>query len=222
MSSRQRAKSPPYLRKKPRQARAVATFEAIVEAAARILAEEGPTRLTTNRIAARAGVSVGSLYQYFPDRAAIVRALWERELARAESLRPTILDRPDAPLAKRVREAVAWHLDVHAADPALGRALRRLVPRIVPRAERARLLALRAERVSRSFGAALAPSRRADQVAFVLDACLDAVCDALVEWRPEWLGDGGLRDELTRLAARYLEAAPESPEDPSPSRTEPR
>jgi hypothetical protein len=93
----------------------------------------------------------------------------------------------------------------HAADPALARALRRLVPRILPRAERDRLLALRAERLARSFGAALAPDRRADQVAFVLDACLDAVCNALVERRPEWLGEAGLRDELTRLATRYLE-----------------
>jgi AcrR family transcriptional regulator len=202
----ERAKSPSYLRKQPRQRRARATFDAVVEAAARILAEEGAPRLTTNRIAERAGVSIGSLYQYFPDRAAIVRALCERELARAEALRPAILDDPAAPVAERASAAVAWHLAVHAADPMLGRALRQVVARVLPRAERERLLAVRAERVARSFGASLAARRRSDQVAFVLDACLEAVCDALVDRRPEWLTDPGLHDELVRLAAGYLAA----------------
>lgn len=68
-------------RKIPRQARATATFEAIVEAAARILEDAGLAGYTTNAIAARAGVSIGSLYQYFPDRDAITRSLIERQTA---------------------------------------------------------------------------------------------------------------------------------------------
>jgi AcrR family transcriptional regulator len=55
-------------RKTPRQARARATFDAILEAAARILVNEGYDRLNTNRIAEIAGVSVGTLYQYFPTK----------------------------------------------------------------------------------------------------------------------------------------------------------
>lgn len=66
-------------RKVPRQARAAATVAAIVEAAARILEQEGLTSYTTNAIAERAGVSVGSLYQYFADRDSITKALIERE-----------------------------------------------------------------------------------------------------------------------------------------------
>lgn len=59
-------------RKTPRQARARATFDAILEAAARILVNEGYDRLNTNRIAEIAGVSVGTLYQYFPTKEAIL------------------------------------------------------------------------------------------------------------------------------------------------------
>lgn len=62
-------------RKHARQARARATQAAIVEAAARILEQGGRGDFTTNAIAARAGVSIGSLYQYFPDKQAIVAAL---------------------------------------------------------------------------------------------------------------------------------------------------
>ena len=63
------------LRKVPRQARSSAMVDTILEAAARVLAEEGLGRATTNRIAEVAGVSIGSLYQYFPNKLAIVRAL---------------------------------------------------------------------------------------------------------------------------------------------------
>ncbi len=56
-------------RKLPKQDRARATVDYLVKATAQILAEDGTDRLSTNRIAERAGVSVGSLYQYFPNKA---------------------------------------------------------------------------------------------------------------------------------------------------------
>jgi len=62
-------------RKEPTQDRSTATVEAILEAAIRILGRDGWARFTTTRVAARAGVSVGSLYQYFPNREAIVAAV---------------------------------------------------------------------------------------------------------------------------------------------------
>ena len=74
---------PPIQRRRPKQARARATWDAIVEAAAQILERGGPEALTTNEIAARAGVSIGTLYQYFPDKAAIVLAAAKRELGAA-------------------------------------------------------------------------------------------------------------------------------------------
>lgn len=69
----------------PRQKRSQETADAIVEAAARVFAEMGLERATTNRIAEVAGVSVGSLYQYFPDKHALLTAIFVRESARLEA-----------------------------------------------------------------------------------------------------------------------------------------
>lgn len=73
-------------RRAPSQARAQATCEAILEAATRILEELGEPALTTNRIAERAGVSIGTLYQYFPNKQAILVAIGRRENARMDAV----------------------------------------------------------------------------------------------------------------------------------------
>ena len=62
------------LKKSPKQARSKATVDAICGAAARLMEEEGYAAVTTNRVAERAGVSVGSLYEYFPNKQSIVAA----------------------------------------------------------------------------------------------------------------------------------------------------
>jgi len=195
-----------YLRKRPRQARSRATFEAIVEAAARILVDEVQARLTTNRVAARAGVSVGSLYQYFPDRQSIVRALVERELKRAEAIRPAALDDASLSLSLRVRAAVEWHLDVHAENPELSRALRDLVPQVLPREEAHAIARLRAQRTTRmleSLGAAR--PRDVESAAFIVATCLDALTDAAAARRPAWLRSARFRGEVAALLEGYLE-----------------
>ena len=69
----------PVPRKAPKQVRSLATVAAIVEAAARILEEAGHAGFSTNAVAERAGVSVGSLYQYFPSKDALIGALVQRE-----------------------------------------------------------------------------------------------------------------------------------------------
>lgn len=76
--------SPPCLdvRKRPRQARSTATVEAILEAAARILEAAGLAALNTNAVAEKAGVSVGSLYQYFPAKESLLVTLIRRNRAR--------------------------------------------------------------------------------------------------------------------------------------------
>ncbi|HLH10453.1 MAG TPA: TetR/AcrR family transcriptional regulator [Methylovirgula sp.] len=68
-------------RKSPRQDRAVATLDAIFEATIQVLLSDGLIRLTTTRVARRAGVSVGTLYQYFPNKQALLFAVMERYLA---------------------------------------------------------------------------------------------------------------------------------------------
>ena len=76
--------APDLARKTPSQARAKRTIETILEATAQILAEEGSERLTTNYLARKAGFSVGTIYQYFPNREAIVLALIERQRGEVE------------------------------------------------------------------------------------------------------------------------------------------
>ncbi|MBL8783016.1 MAG: TetR/AcrR family transcriptional regulator [Alphaproteobacteria bacterium] len=72
-------------RRKPKQSRALATRAAIFEAAAQILEREGEAHFNTNRIAERAGVSVGTLYQYFPDKNAILVQMARAEMAALEA-----------------------------------------------------------------------------------------------------------------------------------------
>lgn len=74
-------------RRNPRQARSQATVEAILDAAFQILETRGLSRLTTNHIAERAGVSVGTLYQYFADKDAVLAAMGQRQ---AEALREQV------------------------------------------------------------------------------------------------------------------------------------
>ncbi|RDV36467.1 TetR/AcrR family transcriptional regulator [Bradymonadaceae bacterium TMQ3] len=80
-------------RKEPVQERSRALVEALIEATARILEDEGPEALTTNRVAEVAGTSIGSLYQYFPNKEALLAALVERELAGDMALVRLILER---------------------------------------------------------------------------------------------------------------------------------
>ncbi|MEP7455091.1 TetR/AcrR family transcriptional regulator [Phyllobacterium sp. SB3] len=68
------------MRKEPRQARSKVTVEAIISAGARILSDQGWSGFTTNKVANVAGVSIGSLYQYFPDKMSLVGAIRRRHL----------------------------------------------------------------------------------------------------------------------------------------------
>lgn len=78
--------SEPRLRRVPRQERSRQKLARLLEAADKLLAEEGVEALTTTRVAAAAGISVGALYQYLPDRDAITEALADGYLARLEDL----------------------------------------------------------------------------------------------------------------------------------------
>jgi AcrR family transcriptional regulator len=83
-------------RKSPRQSRSAQTVEAILEGAARILETRGFDGYTTNAVAERAGVSIGSLYQYFPGKDALTRALIRRETGRLLAEAAPFADLPDA------------------------------------------------------------------------------------------------------------------------------
>jgi AcrR family transcriptional regulator len=121
--SRQKA---PQQRRVPRQARSLATVSFVLDAAAQVFAERGYAA-TTNEIAARAGVSIGSLYQYFADKDALLIALAERHLDEAQTqLQAALADVPNGPdqLIRRVIEVVvdlnrpsALHTVLYQAAP---------------------------------------------------------------------------------------------------------
>jgi AcrR family transcriptional regulator len=199
-----------YLRKSPRQKRSAATFEAIVEAAAHFLRKGGGRAMTTNAIAARAGVSIGSLYQYFPDKQAIVRALVEREFARVEDMRPAMIDHADSK-ADVVRAIVDWHFDIRGNDPALATNLRAVVGEVMPAAEQKKIAALRRERVDRTVarlvGDALTGTRA--HAAFIIDTCLNAIADEALRRRPQLLKSATFRTEMAALLLGYVEPVPD-------------
>jgi AcrR family transcriptional regulator len=110
-------------RKRPRQARSRETEAVILQAAARVLAEQGPAAFNTNRVAERAGVSVGSLYQYYPNKAALLFRLHELESADTGALIDRILGDARRPPRKRLYAAVRGFFATEAAEAPLRRAL---------------------------------------------------------------------------------------------------
>lgn len=110
-------------RKQPKQARSEALVAAILEAAAQVLAEEGAARFTTARVAEKAGVSIGSLYQYFPNKAAILFRLQSEEWRTTATLVSSILDDRTQPAAVRLRRLVQAFLRSECEEAALRTAL---------------------------------------------------------------------------------------------------
>src|SRR5690348_6399661 len=118
-------------RKIASQARSRATVDALVEATARILVEEGFDKTSTNRIAEVAGVSVGSLYQYFPGKDSLVAAVIDRhrqEIMR--TVRKGLAGIFDLPVEQAVRKLVAIGVEAHRLDPRLHRVLAEQIPRV--------------------------------------------------------------------------------------------
>jgi AcrR family transcriptional regulator len=119
-------------RRRPVQERSTATVEAIVQAAAQVFARHGYAAGTTNRIAERAGVSIGTLYQYFPNKDAILVALTERHVQEGESILVPLLEelaeRPPA-LRDALERVLRALLELHADQPALHRVLFEEAPR---------------------------------------------------------------------------------------------
>jgi AcrR family transcriptional regulator len=110
------------MRKEPRQARSRATVEAIVEAGARVLARHGWNGFTTNETARIAGVSIGSLYQYFPNNLALVEAIRRRHFDDVLTVMRAATGGKTTPM-RRIETLVRGMINVHGAHPALHRVL---------------------------------------------------------------------------------------------------
>jgi AcrR family transcriptional regulator len=190
-----------------RQARSRATIEAILTATARVLVKEGFDRASTNRIADAAGVSIGSLYQYFPSKEALVAALIERHIEEMSvELGSAVGPLMSLPVPVAVREIVGLMLRAHAVDPALHKVLIEQVPRI-GRLEHihdieAQMIALARAYLEQHAGQ-IRP-KNLELAAFVVVATIEALTHAATLYHPEKMKDPALAEEITQLVVRYL------------------
>src|ERR1700722_1669936 len=127
-------------RKRPKQARSTDLVAAILEAAAQVLAKEGASRFTPARVADRAGVSVGSIYQYFPNKAAILFRLQSDEWRQTSNLLRVILEDVRRPPLDRLRALVLAFIRSECEEAAMRVALDDAAPlyRDAPEAREAR------------------------------------------------------------------------------------
>jgi AcrR family transcriptional regulator len=204
-------------RKTPKQRRSGETVEIILEATARILVSDGYDHASTNKIALAAGVSIGSLYQYFPNKEALVATLCERHISEMLAIcEGKLAEVATAPLPVAAREIVCALLRAHAVEPKLHKVLIEQVPRV------GRLCAINdvGDRMTQVVHAYLASRAREirpqnlEVAAFVLVRAVEAVAHATVMERPHYLPrrgktedvDGELADELSELVLRYVRA----------------
>ncbi len=212
MVARKKARFRP--RKAPSQARAVATVDAILGASARVLVTRGYAALTTNHVAKKAGVSIGTLYEWFPGKEALIAGLVDRHLTRAEAL----LEARAAELAEEAltisplalaRALAAAMVELHEDDPRLHRALTEEVPH--PPETRARIRAIE-QRMVDTLAALFAahPGIAAGDPALAARMVTGLLESATHRWATDRTGEPIARDvlieELARMIAAYLTA----------------
>lgn len=209
------AKAPPPPRRRPRQSRSRELVRAIREAGLLILEEEGAEALTTNRIAERAGVGIGSLYRYYPDKQAILADIFDEKLQAIDALYRQTLAQQDLealPLREQIRHMIETPvqlslelLRLHATffqhhHPAFEISYRRSPDGEHSWAEWAEQWW---QRVLEQRRAELRVSDPALAARTVLLASRGAI-DAAIERQPALLEDPAFSDALVEMACRYL------------------
>ena len=179
-------------RKRPRQTRSKETVETILAATARILIKQGYDGLTTNAVASAAGVSIGSLYQYFPNKQALVAALIEQRLdaKNAETLAELVRVGP-LPIPQAVRAMIALTIKNYAAAPELSRVLLEQVPRVgrmarIAELHQGTLRMVTSLLVARQHELAI---RDPELAAFVLVSAIEAVAQRAALFNPAHLAE---------------------------------
>jgi AcrR family transcriptional regulator len=203
-------KSAPHEPKKqPKQDRSRATVDYILKAAAQLLDQDGAYYgLNTNRIAKKAGVAVASLYQYFPNKEAIVNALFEMELSeeRAElTTKSTALQ--DAPIKEVIRVGIGSTIDIHAKKPKLVTSILQALPFLggaeaLVRA-RQQVVDLVVEAMKERRGE-LRSTENLEMKAFLVVHAIEGVIHDAANERPEYLTDPDFAKELVDLIDRFL------------------
>jgi AcrR family transcriptional regulator len=194
-------------RKQPTQSRSRATVETILDGCIRVLDQEGIQAATTSRIAEASGVSVGSLYQYFENRDAILNALQDREFVRtAEMIQTHLMHEKFETPADLARTVVSSLLALYRSSPGLHRVLALEGLRVAP-TDRVQAFDHRIVETLRAFfESTIFPIRRPNKhaAAFVLYQSVRATMLAKILEEPPGLGDDTLVEELTDLVVSYL------------------
>jgi AcrR family transcriptional regulator len=198
-------------RKNASQERSRATVDALIEATARILVRDGFDQASTNRIAEQAGVSIGSLYQYFPSKEALVAAVIDRHQRELMAVARGALAEIEAlPIKQAVRRVVAIAIEAHRVDPKLHRVLAEQLPRTGKLAD-AELFKQENYVQFRGYLERHRDELRKldlDLAAFMCVTTIEALTHTAVLHRPDILSDEAMEalvDEATRLISQYLQ-----------------
>ena len=196
-------------RKTPVQKRSGVTVEALLEAAIQVLPKLGAARLTTTAVAARAGVSVGTLYQYFPNKQVLLHAVLERHLNQILDAVMRVCEQAHgAALAVMARALVSGFLDAKFERPEASAAL--YAVSLYPASGALQL------RLSRRARAAIANMLASagdaafvdvDEAAAMVYAALSGASRAMLEGGPAKAMEAGLRKQLGVMCEAYLLAA---------------
>lgn len=186
-------------RRIPRQQRAAETVAAILEGAAQVLEAGGLASFTTNAVAERAGVSIGTLYQYFADKDALMQAIAEREMKTTFArIAATLGDEGNATREERVRGVVRAVINAFGGRT---RARKAVVQTVLSRGGGAPFHAAVAEFLSRNSLDLIT-----EEQGFVISrAVMGAIRAAVLEER-SFLKSRSFEDELVRLILSYLSA----------------
>jgi AcrR family transcriptional regulator len=212
MAASKPVKPAPVLRRAPTQERAERTVEIIFQATAQIVEDDGEGALNTNKIAAKAGFSVGTLYQYFPSKEAILLAMITRERARVMQKLYDLLSKAEL-LTPDPRTLLTDFVHILVESFATGRNLRRTMIRLawqmdhldtVTQAMRegSERISVALSRISaRADGSATQPKLRTNPSALfvVTRAIMGAIRSASLE-KSALLGSPEFEEELVRLA----------------------
>jgi AcrR family transcriptional regulator len=192
------------MRKAPRQARSRATIEAILDAAARILGERGWAATTTNAVAETAGVSIGSLYQYFPNKLALVEAVRRRHFDEVLAVLCAASDRA-MKRAHRIAAFADGMIVVHRRFPAAHRVLLEEAPHDAAADTMHRLFEAEYRRGCEAFFVANMRGSGAANTGIAAQVLAAAVAGVVHEAaRREMLASPALRQELIALIGSCL------------------
>jgi AcrR family transcriptional regulator len=196
------------VRRRPKQRRSRQTVEAVLDAVVRLLKRGGSKTITTNRIAEVAGVSIGSVYQYFPDKRAIFTALHQRHVDQIDRMVQTkLVEHAASSIEELVRAMVEAMVEAHATDPELYELLMTEVPH---RADGTRDFAVRLHGAFllaiSSRAHELKKRRDLDKVVFVVTHMVEALSHGAVLRRPASMSLKDAKEEAVRAILAYLRA----------------